>query len=56
MSRSVKLNGNKKVRFLRTEVAKICNDCPYPDCKRGICDYFKNKISNLRSKYGTKRI
>ena len=56
MSTTNILNENKSIRFLRTEEAKICNFCPYPNCKSGVCDYYKDKMKELRNKYGKKRI
>lgn len=47
---------NERIRLLRKEEAEICdNRCPHPDCKKGVCEFYKIEMQKLREKYGKKR-
>ena len=38
----------------RKEEAQICDRCPHPTCKRGICAFYNEEIKKLRDKYAKK--
>lgn len=40
-----KAKSKSKRKYNKTDklIARICEKCPYSDCKRGVCDYYKEQ-------------